>query len=71
MSSTGTVGSGSFSGGEVNSTMTLDSEDFVKLFNGRLNPAQAYLGGKIQIKGSMAKFMKLDNQLIQKMKSKL
>lgn len=70
-SSTGEVGRGSFSGDEVNSTVMLDSEDFVKLFTGELNPAQAYLGGKLQLTGSMHKFMKLENQLLQKMKSKL
>lgn len=70
-SSTGEVGKGSFSGDEVNSTIMLDSEDFVKLFTGELNPAQAYLGGKLQITGSMHKFMRLENQLLHKMKSKL
>lgn len=67
----GEVGRGSFSGDEVNSTVMLDSEDFMKLFTGELNPAQAYLGGKLQLTGSMHKFMKLENQLLQKMKSKL
>ena len=37
------------------STMTVDSEDFVRLFMGQLNPAQAYLRGQIQIQGSQAK----------------
>jgi len=69
--STGSVCSGSFQGGEVHSTMTVDSEDFVKLFMGRLNPAQAYLRGQIQIKGSQARFLKLEKQLMEKMKSKL
>lgn len=55
----------------MNSTVMLDSEDFVKLFTGELNPAQVYLGGKLQLTGSVHKFMKLENQLLQKMKSKL
>ena len=67
----GSVCSGSFQGGEVDCTMTVDSEDFVKLFMGRLNPAQAYLRGQIQIKGSQARFLKLEKQLMKKMKSKL
>jgi len=67
----GSVSSGSFQGGEVDSTMTVDSEDFVRLFTGQLNPAQAYLRGQIQIKGSQARFMKLEKQLMEKMKSKL
>ena len=69
--STGRVSSGSFQGGEVDSTMTVDSEDFVRLFMGQLNPAQAYLRGQIQIQGSQARFMKLEKQLMEKMKSKL
>ena len=67
----GCAGSGSFHGSEVDSTMILNSEDFVKLFTGQLNPAQAYLRGQIQIKGSMARFGKLEKQLIGQMKSKL
>ena len=68
---TGSVSSGSFQGDEVDSTMIVDSEDFVKLFTGQLNPAQAYLRGQIQIKGSQARFMKLEKHLMEKMKSKL
>lgn len=67
----GSAGSGAYHGGEVDSTMILDSEDFVKLFTGQLNPAQAYLRGQIQIKGSQARFMKLEKQLMAQMKSKL
>lgn len=51
--------------------MTVDSEDFVRLFMGQLNPAHAYLRGQIQIKRSQARFMKLEKQLMKKMKSKL
>ena len=51
--------------------MTVDSEDFVRLFMGQLNPAQAYLRGQIQIQGSQARVMKLKKQLMEKMKSKL
>ena len=68
---TGSASRGSFHAGEVDSTMIVDSEDFVKLFTGQLNPAQAYLRGQIHIKGSQAKFMKLEKQLMQQMKSKL
>lgn len=67
----GSVGRGAFPGGEADSTMILDSEDFVKLFSGQLNPAQAYLRGQIQIKGSMARFGKLEKELMRQVKSKL
>ena len=69
--SIGSVSSGSFQGGEVDSTMTVDSEDFVRLFMGQLNPAQAYLRGQIHIQGSQTRIMKLEKQLLEKMKSNL
>ncbi|KAJ7352749.1 Hydroxysteroid dehydrogenase-like protein 2 [Desmophyllum pertusum] len=67
----GSAGSGSFPGDEVNSTVMLDSEEFVALFTGHLNPAQAYLSGKLELKGSFAKFVILEKQLMRQMKSKL
>ncbi|CAH3020852.1 unnamed protein product, partial [Porites evermanni] len=66
----GNVGSGSFPGGDANCTMNLDSEDFVKMFKGELNPTQAFMGGKLKIKGDMMLAMKLE-KLMGKMKSKL
>ena len=70
--SRGSVSIGSFQGGEVDSAMTaVDSKDFVKLFMGQLNSAHAYLRGQIQIQGSQARFMKLEKQLMEKMKSNL
>ncbi|KAM7435537.1 Hydroxysteroid dehydrogenase-like protein 2 [Porites harrisoni] len=66
----GSVGSGSFPGGDANCTMNLDSEDFVKMFKGELNPTQAFMGGKLKIKGDMMLAMKLE-KLMGKMKSKL
>ena len=41
--STGSVSSGSFQGGEVDSTMTVDSEDFVRLFMGQTNKGGKFL----------------------------
>ncbi|XP_068675909.1 hydroxysteroid dehydrogenase-like protein 2 [Montipora foliosa] len=66
----GSAGSGSFPGGEVGCTMILDSEDFVKMFKGELNPTQAFMVGKLKIKGDMMIAMKLE-KLMKKMKSKL
>lgn len=50
--------------------MTLDSDDFVALFKGQLNPTQAFMGGKLKIKGDMMVAMKLE-KLMGQMKSKL
>ena len=67
---TGSAGSGSFPGGDPGCTMTLDSDDFVKIFKGELNPTQAFMGGKLKIKGDMMVAMKLE-KLMGKMRSKL
>ena len=67
---TGSAGSGSFPGGNAECTMTLDSEDFVKIFKGELSPTQAFMGGKLKIKGDMMQAMKLE-KLLNQMKSKL
>lgn len=68
--STGSAGSGSYPAGDPGCTMTLDSDDFVKLFMGQLNPTQAFMGGKLKIKGDMMMAMKLE-KLMGQMKSKL
>lgn len=66
----GSAGSGSYPGGQAQCTMSLDSEDFVKMFQGRLNPTQAFMAGKLKIKGDMMIAMKLE-KLMGKMKAKL
>jgi len=66
----GSVGSGSYPEGDAGCTMILNSEDFVKMFKGELNPTQAFMGGKLKIKGDMMIAMKLE-KLMGKMKSKL
>lgn len=68
--STGSSGSGSYPGGGASCTMTLDSDDFVALFKGQLNPTQAFMAGKLKIKGDMMVAMKLE-KLMGQMKSKL
>ena len=50
--------------------MTMDSGDFVKMFKGELNPTQAFMGGRLNIKGDMMIAMNLE-KLMKTMKSKL
>ena len=48
---TGNVGRGSFPGGDAGCTMILDSEDFLRMFQGQLTPMQALMAGKLQVRG--------------------
>lgn len=41
-------------------TMELDSDDFVKMIQGQLNATQAFMSGKLSIKGNMGLAMKLE-----------
>ncbi|KAK3591180.1 hypothetical protein CHS0354_029032 [Potamilus streckersoni] len=67
-------GSGSLGQGEASEPaqciMTMDSEDFTKMFTGKLKPTTAFMLGKLKIKGDMGLAMKLE-KLMSKMKSKL
>ncbi|KAL3870087.1 hypothetical protein ACJMK2_042700 [Sinanodonta woodiana] len=67
-------GRGSVGQGEASEpaqcTMTMDSEDFTKMFTGKLKPTTAFMLGKLKIKGDMGLAMKLE-KLMGKMKSKL
>ncbi|KAK2569765.1 Hydroxysteroid dehydrogenase-like protein 2 [Acropora cervicornis] len=47
----GSVGSGKYPGGEVGCTMIMDSEDFVRMFQGHLNPLQLSMLDRLEIKG--------------------
>ena len=51
-------------------TMTLDSEDFVKMFKGELKATNAFMSGKLKIKGDMMMAMKLE-KLMKQLSSKL
>ena len=64
----GNVGQGAPSSADV--TMIMDSEDFVKMFQGSLKPTAAFMSGKLKIKGDMGKAMKLE-KLMGAVKSKL
>ena len=44
-------------------TMILDAPDFIKMFTGKLNPTQAFMTGKLKIKGDLALAMKLEKLL--------
>uniref|UniRef100_A0A673HZF8 Hydroxysteroid dehydrogenase-like protein 2 n=1 Tax=Sinocyclocheilus rhinocerous TaxID=307959 RepID=A0A673HZF8_9TELE len=43
--------------------MTLDSSDFIKMFEGKLKPTMAFMSGKLKIKGDMGLAMKLDKMM--------
>ncbi|XP_072027159.1 hydroxysteroid dehydrogenase-like protein 2 isoform X2 [Amphiura filiformis] len=66
----GNVGQGSPSSGDPDVTMIMDSDDFVKMFQGSLKPTAAFMAGKLKIKGDMGKAMKLE-KLMGAVKSKL
>ncbi|XP_068675913.1 hydroxysteroid dehydrogenase-like protein 2 [Montipora foliosa] len=66
----GSVGSGSFPGGEVGCTLIMDSEDFVRMFQGHLNPLQLSMLDRLEIKGHKILAMHLQ-KLMGKVKSKL
>ena len=44
---------------KANVTITISDADFVALSEGKLNPQQAFMSGKIKLKGNMALAMKL------------
>lgn len=50
--------------------MSMNSEDFVKMFTGKLKPTMAFMSGKLKIKGNMGLAMKLE-ALMGRMNSKL
>ncbi|XP_030852307.1 hydroxysteroid dehydrogenase-like protein 2 [Strongylocentrotus purpuratus] len=66
-------GSGSANAGAAENpdvTMILDTANFIKMFQGKMNPTMAFMGGKLKIKGDLGKAMKLEG-IMKKMQSKL
>ncbi|XP_041475185.1 hydroxysteroid dehydrogenase-like protein 2 [Lytechinus variegatus] len=66
-------GSGSAQAGAAENpdvTMIMDTALFVKMFQGKMNPTMAFMGGKLKIKGDLGKAMKLEG-IMKKMQSKL
>ncbi|NWQ78162.1 HSDL2 protein, partial [Columbina picui] len=43
--------------------MSMSSDDFVKMFTGKLKPTLAFMSGKLRIKGNMALALKLEKML--------
>nr|XP_022916784.1 hydroxysteroid dehydrogenase-like protein 2 [Onthophagus taurus] len=41
-------------------TLTMDSKNFLKMFDGKLKPTTAYMTGKLKIKGNLQVALKLD-----------
>lgn len=50
--------------------LTMDSDNFFKLFSGQLKPTTAYMLGKLKISGNLQKAMKLE-KLMGGLKAKL
>jgi len=67
-------GSGSCGRGEAtagaDATFKMSSDDFLKMFGGKLKPAAAFMTGKMKLSGDMGKAMKLE-KMMGKLKSKL
>ncbi|XP_070563770.1 hydroxysteroid dehydrogenase-like protein 2 [Ptychodera flava] len=59
----GSLGKGEPPSGKADCTMILKSADFNKMFAGKLKPANAFMMGKLKIKGDMGKAMKLEKLL--------
>uniref|UniRef100_A0AAR2L6W4 Hydroxysteroid dehydrogenase-like protein 2 n=1 Tax=Pygocentrus nattereri TaxID=42514 RepID=A0AAR2L6W4_PYGNA len=51
--------------------MNLDSNDFIKMFTGKLKPTTAFMSGKLKIKGDMTLAIKMEKMMALMNKSKL
>ncbi len=67
----GSAGQGEPPSGNSTTIMTMSPEDFTKMFSGGLNPTQAFMTGKLKIKGDLALAMKLEKLMKQMRQSKL
>ncbi|XP_064604519.1 LOW QUALITY PROTEIN: hydroxysteroid dehydrogenase-like protein 2 [Liolophura sinensis] len=66
----GNLGDGGAPSGDAGCTMIMNSEDFVRMFKGDLKPTNAFMSGKLKIKGDMGLAMRLE-KLMGKMRPKL
>ncbi|KAF1377990.1 hypothetical protein PFLUV_G00206570 [Perca fluviatilis] len=68
-------GSGSAGRGQPSAkadvVMTMDSNDFSKMFAGQLKPTMAFMSGKLRIKGDMTLAIKLEKLMSRMAKAKL
>ena len=51
-------------------TMTLDRDDFVKMFAGQMNPTSAFMTGRLKVKGDLGLAMKLE-KIVKSLQAKL
>ncbi|XP_048383174.1 hydroxysteroid dehydrogenase-like protein 2 isoform X2 [Stegostoma tigrinum] len=65
----GSIGHGSFPG-KADVLMSMSSEDFVKMFAGKMKPTMAFMSGKLKVKGDMSLAIKLES-LMTHLKAKL
>lgn len=56
---------------EANATLTMNSANFVKIFNGSLSSTTAFMTGRLKIDGDMMVAMKLEKIIKNLNKSKL
>lgn len=68
-SKSGNVGYGEPSD-QADVVMSMSTDDFVKMFSGKLKPTMAFMSGKLKIKGNMALAMKLE-KLMNQLQAKL
>ena len=57
--------------GESDCQMTMSTEDFVSMFQGKLNSTTAFMSGKLKIEGNMMLAMKLEQLMNDMHKAKL
>lgn len=46
---------------DANATISMDSDDFVAMTTGELNPMMAFMGGKVKVDGDMSSVMKIQS----------
>ena len=66
----GSCGKGKPPKGNPDVTLSMDKSTFMQMFTGKLNPTNAFMGGKLSLKGDLPVAMKLD-RLMGQMRSKL